>query len=79
MIINKIINITTIIPVRIFVTKENVEFSVVDNELFLFKDDVFKDDPLEPKPIELNIPSSKEFDGFDELFNELFDEENDIY
>ncbi len=51
----------------------------VDEELFvplLDKERVpWIDDALEPNPIELNIPSSKEFD---ELFNELFDEEYDI-
>jgi hypothetical protein len=51
-------------------------FGALDNDILLVLDDENGDVVLEPNPIELNIPSSKEFD---ELFNELFDEENDIF
>jgi hypothetical protein len=68
-----------IIVVKKFVINDNVDeelFCALDNDIFVVLDDPQGLVVLEPNPIELNIPSSKELG---ELFNELFDEENDIF
>ena len=64
------------ITVKKFVINDNVDeelFGALDNDILLVLDDKKGDDLLEPNPIELNIPSSKEFD------EDVEGDENDIF
>jgi hypothetical protein len=72
---NKTIKIKKIIVVKKFVTNDNVGedlFDVLDKDILLVEDDD-DDVALEPNPIELNIPSSKEFE------EDVEGDENDIF
>ena len=72
---NKTIKIKKIIVVKKFVTHDNVGedlFDVLDKDILLVEDDD-DDVALEPNPIELNIPSSKEFE------EDVEGDENDIF
>jgi hypothetical protein len=67
--------IKKIIVVKKFVINDNVDdelFDVLDNDIPFVIDDT-GDVLVEPNPIELNIPSSKEFE------EDLVGDENDIF
>ena len=73
---NRIMKIKKMIVVKKFVTNDNVGedlFELLDNDIPFVEDDDREDVLLEPNPIELNIPSSKEFD------EDVEGDENDIF
>ena len=68
--------IKKIIVVKKFVINDNIDeelFGALDNDILLVLDDKKGDVLVEPNPIELNIPSSKEFE------EDLVGDENDIF